>query len=213
MEFRVIDKKLLEQLVLNGTSIEDMAKFFQVTPVTIRKHVTFHGYFGCKEFRGRYIPAINKRHEQIYNLFLQLNGVKEIGKILHLNTYTVKEILRANGFKIFPSGKWTKVVNHVINKEFYLPIDSYSMEVVVGLLYGDGSIGLQMKKPKVFRTDLSSDKYYEYLIFLRSLQNKPKINITPALIQKFNEAVEYIGQYPTAQLRLNVDSLSRPYDE
>lgn len=213
MSFRVIDKNELFRLVHSGCPINEMAYYFSVSPETIRKHVIIHKFTDYIEINGRYVCIRTNQTELFAQLYLQLNGAKKIGKERHIGPNKVKYILRGYGFEILPSGKWTKVKKHVIEKNFYLPISPYLLEMITGELLGDGCLGIQMKGDKIFPLDLNSKVYSKHLQFLRDLQNNPNIHITPKLVKKFNAAVKYLSQYPTAQFRMHVQLLEKPWVE
>ena len=211
VEEKFISKRKLKSLLLQGKDISYIAAHLNVGRATIRNKIDKYDLEEAREKGQR--KLLQKEAKDFVKLFLQLNGIKAIARKLHKGPIKVKKVLQELGFTILPAGKWTKVVNHVKNKEFYLPISDYLLEAIIGELLGDGSIQLQIKGEKVFFKNLDVSKYFEYILFLRSFYNMDKIRITPKLKRTFNEAIEYVSRFSTAKFRYHVSIEEKPWND
>jgi hypothetical protein len=209
-----VDKDELKAMLLENPNISHIANHFNVARATIRKKIEKYGLEVVREIGQEKLQKrleIQEKKEKYCKLFMQFIGIKTIGKKFHVGPPKVKSALHEYNITILESGKKTKVINHIKNEEFFKPISSYLLEVITGELLGVGCLGLQMKDEKDFLNDLKSEKYYEYVSFLRSLLQSPIRQITSILIENFNNAVEYISSFPTAQFRMHVGIKSKSW--
>ena len=145
-------------------------------------------------------------------LFLQLNGVKKIAKIMHTSPKKVKIVLSKYGLQVLEAGKWTKVVDHIKEKNFDLSISDYLTQVIIGHILGDASLRI-MKKGDLSYPDLDFGEYSIYGDFLKSLQFTDITEITDDLVGKFNKATIFISDYPTAIFRFSQGTIENWFKE
>ena len=206
--FRDIKQKELEKLLLEGKNISEIARYFNVGRATVRDRIERFNLEDARE-TGK---IDTEKELKMCILFLQLNGVKKIAKIMHTSPKKVKIVLSKYGLQVLEAGKWTKVVDHIKEKNFDLSISDYLTQVIIGHILGDASLRI-MKKGDLSYPDLDFGEYSIYGDYLKSLQFTDITEITDDLVGIFNKATKFISDYPTAIFRFSQGTIENWFKE
>ncbi|MBY8999358.1 MAG: hypothetical protein KGD64_00405 [Candidatus Heimdallarchaeota archaeon] len=134
----------------------------------------------------------------------ELKGLKTIGKQIHSDPRTFKNVITSLGIEIpYPGSIWCKVSQH-LSRRFYKPLPKWKMELVIGSLLGDSQIRLESK----LHYHAKNPNIIEYSnMLLKTNKIRKKARKYGILSQKeikyWNSAIELIKNTNTASFRIH----------
>ncbi|MFX1534597.1 MAG: LAGLIDADG family homing endonuclease [Promethearchaeota archaeon] len=191
-------KKTIKRLYYNpDLTIKQMA---ELAGCSVR---SFHNYvdkFKLKRKRPQQRIS-SKLYREITNDYFQLLAPRSISQKHHMADYRVRDILKSLGFHLFKPSERSRLKTHVMG-EFWVMMSSEFVQIVEGLMLGDGNLRNNADK-KQRSTNISLSDYRnarEELLFLR--ESWQHIDFDTA-VDRFNEAARIINSALTAFVRMD----------
>ena len=204
-ELKPINREELRLQIIKDPNISHIADHFGVARSTIRRKIEKFGLEVVREVseeNHQKLQRVKEKKLKYCRLYMQFNGMKKIARDCHTSPLKVKEALIEYNIPILPCGKMTKIVQHILNKNFDIPISEKLTNMMISHLLGDGSLRI-MKKGDLSYPDLDFGEYTPKADFLRSFLNMNNIEMTDELIQKWIYARQLVSDYPTSVFRFS----------
>ena len=160
-ELKPINREELRLQIIKDPNISHIADHFGVARSTIRRKIEKFGLEVVREVseeNHQKLQRVKEKKLKYCRLYMQFNGMKKIARDCHTSPLKVKEALIEYNIPILPCGKMTKIVQHILNKNFDIPISEKLTNMMISQLLGDGSLRI-MKKGDLSYPDLDFGEY------------------------------------------------------
>jgi transposase len=145
--------------------------------------------------------------QQIIIEYIQLQSLQSIAKRHHTSTERVKKALLDAGVVIPSHTDKPKIQTHATRK-YWVPIPDKLLEILNGLLLGDGYLRSETSHKSHWDDSLSN--YINALNIFHNLQTSSELDMTTA-VEKYNKAVEVISRSQIAFIGLHTALIAEPW--
>ncbi len=148
---------------------------------------------------------MSEEQKRLVKLYMgNLMGLKQIGFQTNQDPRTFKKKITSLGIEIpYPGSIWTKMKKH-IEGAYLNSIPYWLIEVISGIMLGDGSMRLQSKT--FFHPNHPTLEHYKVTInLLNEIQEKVKegLSLTKTDVREWNKGIQTIRYINTANLRMH----------
>ena len=137
----------------DGLKDREIAEIYGIGRTTVGKLLNKHGIYRR--------PSLDKRVDDVMQLFNQGKNQTEIKDELHMDWKNVRKILKENNVDV-TKNSWKH--KYKINEHYFDNIDNPNKAYIIGLLYSDGNLGKDSSTIKLFLQDRDK-KILEDILF------------------------------------------------